>query len=42
MQESSFDQIASSFYPLIVSMIKRFHIYKDFDECYQIGLWRAH
>lgn len=45
MQKSSFDQIASSFHPLIVSMIKRFHIYKDFDEYYQvalIGLWRAY
>lgn len=45
MQKSSFEQVASSFHPLIVSMIKRFHIYKDFDEYYQvalIGLWRAH
>ena len=45
MQKSSFDQIASSFHPLIVSMIKKFHIYKDYDEYYQIaliGLWRAY
>jgi len=45
MPKSSFDQIASSFHPLIVSMIKKFHIYKDYDEYYQIaliGLWRAY
>ncbi|TYR79735.1 sigma-70 family RNA polymerase sigma factor [Priestia megaterium] len=45
MEKVPFEQIASAFHPLIVSMIHKHHIYKDFDEYYQlalIGLWRAY
>lgn len=45
MKSVSFEQIAESFHPLIVSMIQKHHIYKEQEEYYQlalIGLWKAY
>lgn len=45
MPMKSFDEIAASYHPLIVSMIQKHHIYKDTEEYYQlalINLWKAY
>ncbi|UZW66176.1 hypothetical protein OC195_20080 [Priestia flexa] len=38
MKSVSFEQIAESFHPLIVSMIQKYHIYKEQEEYYQLAL----
>lgn len=45
MKSLSFEQVAESFHPLIVSMIQKHHIYKEQEEYYQlalINLWKAY
>jgi RNA polymerase sigma factor (sigma-70 family) len=45
IQNQSFEDIARQFEPMIKSTIKKLHVYKNFEEMYQIGfiaLWEAY